>query len=233
MSRQRRSAGAKGKVGPERDATMVGKWDLKIGGSVYLQVPAAHIKHWIRTGKLKAGETVVRRAESSGWQKPEEIEELISLFKPCEQARSEKAARRRSTKKTGAVERKIKRILIVDDEEELCSLLGAALSARGFEMEFAHSKKDALRSLKAERPDLVLLDLRLSDGNGMTLLTFIRKLSRPPAVMIATAFGSDETRSEAKKMGACDFLDKPYNEEDVIRLIRKMPAKGGEVNDDE
>ena len=71
------------KSGTRRDATMVGKWDLKIGGSVYLQVPAAHIKHWIRTGKLKAGETVVRRAESSSWQKPEEIEELISLPSPA------------------------------------------------------------------------------------------------------------------------------------------------------
>lgn len=206
---------------------MAKKWDLRIGTNVYLQVPNAHIKHWIKSGKIKAGETVIRKANFPGWRKPEELEELIPFFKFYEKACSEKRARRKSARRITAGGKQIKRILLIDDERELCSLLGDSLSSRGFEIECAHSKRAALKSLKRSLPDLVLLDLRLPNGDGMPLLTLIRKMSPAPAVIITTAFGSEEARSEANKMGAYDFLDKPYNEEDIIRRIRKMPAKAG------
>ncbi|MCX6553673.1 MAG: response regulator [Candidatus Aminicenantes bacterium] len=204
---------------------MVKKWDLRIGTSVYLQIPDAHIKHWIKTGKIKAGEAVIRFANFSGWQKPEELEELLPFFKLYEKAGFGKREKRKSARRTSARKKQIKSILLIDDEKELCSLLHDSLSARGFQMECAHSKREAHKSLKRKPPDLVLLDLRLPDGDGLLLLTFIRKMSSPPAVIITTAYGSEEARSEANKMGAYDFLDKPYNEEDIIRRIRKMPAK--------
>lgn len=201
------------------------KWDIKSGTSVYRQVAGAHIKHWIKTGKIKAGEVVVWHANFSGWRKPEELEELIPFFKLYEKAGFGKRERRKSARMTVSVKKQIKSILLIDDEKELCTLLGDSLSSRGFQMEFAHSRREALKSLKRKVPDLVLLDLRLPDGDGMSLLAIIRKMSPPPAVIITTAFGSEEARSKANKMGAYDFLDKPYNEEDVIRRIRKMPAK--------
>jgi len=204
---------------------MAKKWDLKRGTSVYLQVPAVHIKQWIKTGRIKAGETVIRFANFSGWQKPEELEELIPFFKLQEKSRGGRAAKRKPARRAMAGKGQIKRILLIDDEKELCSLLGDSLGARGFAMEFAHSRRGALKSLKRSPPDLVLLDLRLPDGDGMPLLTIIRKMSPAPAVIITTAFGSEEARSKANKMGAYDFLDKPYNEEDIIRRIRKMPAQ--------
>jgi DNA-binding response OmpR family regulator len=94
-------------------------------------------------------------------------------------------------------------------------------------MSFAHSRREALNSLKKNLPDLVLLDLRLPDGDGMPLLAVIRKLSPSPTVIITTAYGSEEARHKASRMGVYDFLDKPYNEEDIIRRIRKIPAKAG------
>jgi ActR/RegA family two-component response regulator len=204
---------------------MAKKWDLKRGTSVYLQVPAAHIKQWIKTGRIKAGETVIRFANFSGWQKPEELEELRPFFKLHEKPGSGRAAKRKPAKRARAGKGQIKRILLIDDEKELCSLLGDSLGARGFAIEFAHSKRGALKSLKRSLPDLVLLDLRLPDGDGMSMLAFIGKMSPAPAVIITTAFGSEEARNKAAKMGAYDFLDKPYNEEDIIRRIRKMPAQ--------
>jgi CheY-like chemotaxis protein len=204
---------------------MVKKWDLKRGTSVYLQVLDSHIKHWIKTGNIKAGETVIRHAKLSGWRKPEELEELRPFFKLHEKSRNDRAAKRKPAKRTMAGKKQIKRILLIDDEKELCSLLGDSLVSRGFEMAFAHNKRGALKSLKRSPPDLVLLDLRLPDGDGMSLLTFIREMSPAPVVIITTAFGSEEARSKANKMGAYDFLDKPYNEEDIVRRIRKMPAK--------
>jgi len=192
---------------------------------VYLQVPAVHIKQWIKTGRIKAGETVIRFANFSGWQKPEELEELRPFFKLQDKSRGGKAAKRKPARRAMAGKGQIKRILLVDDEKELCSLLGDSLGGRGFEMEFAHSKRGALKSLKKSLPDLVLLDLRLPDGDGMSLLAFIGKMSPAPTVIITTAFGSEEARSKAAEMGACDFLDKPYNEDDIIHRIRKIPAR--------
>jgi ActR/RegA family two-component response regulator len=204
---------------------MAKKWDLKRSTSVYLQVPDVHIKHWIKTGKIKAGEAVVRHANLSIWRKPEELEELLPFFKLFEKARFVKSAKRKSARRTAPEKRQVSSILLIDDEKDLCSLLNVSLSSRGFQMECVHSKREALKSLKRRLPGLVLLDIRLPDGDGMHLLTFIRKLSPPPVVIITTAYGSEETRSRANKMGAYDFLDKPYNEEDIIRRIRKIPAK--------
>ena len=201
------------------------RWDIKSGISVYRQVADAHIKHWIKTGRIKAGEVIVWRPNLSGWRKPEELEDLLPYFKLYEKACSGKSERRKSARLTVAAKKQIKSILLIDDEKELCALLGDSLSSRGFQMEFAHSRKAALKSLKGKVPDLVLLDLRLPNGDGMALLSFIRKMTPSPVVIITTAFGSEGVRSEANKMGAYDFIDKPYNEEDVIRSINKMPAQ--------
>ena len=206
---------------------MAKKWDLKRGTSVYLQVADAHIKHWIKTGRIKAGETVVRGAKSLPWRKPEELDELIPFFKLYKMTRNEKNGGTKPSPGASSLKKQIRSILIIDDEKELCLLLGDSLRSQGFETASAHSKREALQSLKNSLPDLVLLDLKLPDGNGMSLVTLIRKMSPPPAIMITTAFGSEEAKSQAKKKGACDFLDKPYNEEDVIRRIRKMSASTG------
>lgn len=182
------------------------RWDIKRGTSVYLQVSDAHIKYWIKTGKVKAGEVVVWHANFSGWRKPEELEELIPFFKLYEKACFGKRERRKSASRTLSVKKQIKSILLIDDEKELCTLLGDSLSSLGFQMEFAHSRREALKSLKRKVPDLVLLDLRLPDGDGMALLTAIRKMIPAPAVIITTAYGSEEARNKANELGAYDFF---------------------------
>jgi CheY-like chemotaxis protein len=200
-------------------------WDIKRGTSVYLQVSSSHLKNWIRTGKIKTGEVVVWHANLSGWRKPEELAELIPFFELYEKSISGKRARRKAASRPVAAKKQVTSILLVDDEKELCALLGDSLRAQGFQMEFAHSRRAALKSLKTNAPDLVLLDLKLPDGDGMSLLARIRKMFPATAVIITTAYGSEEARNKAIKLGAHDFLDKPYNEEDVILRINKMPVK--------
>jgi CheY-like chemotaxis protein len=202
------------------------RWDIKRGANVYHQVSDARIKHWIKTGKIKAGEVVVWHINLSGWRRPEELEELRPCFELCEKALFRKSERSRSARKPGPGVKRIKSILLIDDEKDLCSLLGDSLSSRGFQMEFAHTQGEALKCLNKRLPDLVLLDLRLPDGDGMALLSLIRKTTPAPAVFITTAFGSEEIRSQAEKLGALGFLDKPYHEEDIIRRIRKIRIKG-------
>jgi CheY-like chemotaxis protein len=202
------------------------RWDIKRGASVYHQVSDSRLKLWIKTGKIKAGEAAVWHADLSGWRRPEELEELRPFFKPCEKALFRMCKRRRSARKPGPRGKQIKSILLIDDERDLCSLLGDSLSSRGFQIEFANTQGEALKCLNRRLPDLVLLDLRLPDGDGMVLLSLIRKMTPAPAVLITTAFGSEEIRSQAEKLGALDFIDKPYHEEDIIRRIQKTHIKG-------
>lgn len=202
------------------------RWDIKRDVHVYHQVSDARIKLWIKTGKIKKGEAVVRHVNLSGWRKPEELEELRPFFELCEKALFRKSERPRFARKPGPGEKQIKSILLIEDEKDLCSLLGDSLSSRGFQMEFAHTQGEALKCLKRRLPDLVLLDLRLPNGGGLALLSLIRKMTPAPAVFITTAFGSEEIRSQAEKLGALDFIDKPYHEEDIIRRIRKTRIIG-------
>ena len=175
---------------------------------------------------------VVWRINFSGWRKPEDLEELKPTFRFLKRARGGGRTRAAAAGGPGPGERRIASILLVDDEKDLCALLGNSLAARGFQVEVAHSKREALKCLERRRPDLVLLDLRLPDGDGMALLARLKKTAPMPAVFITTAFGSEEIRNQALQSGAKGFLDKPYHEDDVIRRIGEMragraPAGGG------
>ena len=202
------------------------RWDVRRGASVYHQVSDARLKLWIKTGKIEAGETVVWHTSLSGWRKPEELEGMRPFFELYKKALFRKSERSMFARKPGPGKKQIKSILLIDDEEDLCSLMGDSLSSRGFQMEFAHTQREALKRLNMRLPDLVLLDLRLPDGDGLALLSDIRKMTPAPVVFITTAFGSEEIRSQAEKLGALDFIDKPYHEEDIIRRIRKIRFKG-------
>ncbi|MDP2831678.1 MAG: response regulator, partial [Candidatus Omnitrophota bacterium] len=120
----------------------------------------------------------------------------------------------------------VKNILIIDDEKDLCQLLGDILSSHNYNVQFAHTKKNALSSLKEQTPDMVFCDLKLPDGDGMKILSKIKKISPGTIVNIITAYGSDETRDEAKRLGAYSFIDKPFSEEDILGNIREFCKAG-------
>jgi len=209
------------------------KWDIKRGANVYHQVSDVRVKLWIKTGKIKAGESIVWHTGMSGWRRPEELAELRAFFKFAEKAFLKKSKSREFESKPFRVKKRIKSILIIDDEKDLCFLVGEALKSRGFQMEFAYTKRQALKRLNTCRPDLVLMDLRLPDGDGMALLSAIGKLTPIPAVIITTAFGNEDARRIAKISGVHGFFDKPYHEEDVIRWINEMHIPEAESGESE
>jgi len=202
------------------------KWDIKRGADIYRQVLDNRLKSWISTGKLKLGEVVVWRSGFSGWRRPEEVEKLIFYFSRYEKAQLRKLKRRKPERSTLPEKTQIKNILIIDDEKDLCQLLGDALSSYDYNVKFVHTKKTALSSLKEQTPDMVFCDLKLSDGDGMKILSKIKSISPGTIVNIITAYGSDETRDEAKRLGANSFIDKPFSEEDILRNIREFSKVG-------
>lgn len=198
------------------------RWDIKRGVGVYRQVFDSRLKSWISTGKIKPGEVVVYRSGFSGWRKPEEINEIIPYFRRYEKTQLRKIKRRKPARSTLPEKTQIKNILIIDDEKDLCQLLGDTLSSHDYNVKFAHTKKNALSSLKEQTPDMVFCDLKLPDGDGMKILSKIKKISPGTIVNIITAYGSDETRDEAKRLGAYSFIDKPFSEEDILGNIREF-----------
>ncbi|MDP2980841.1 MAG: response regulator, partial [Candidatus Omnitrophota bacterium] len=199
---------------------------IKRGADIYRQVFDSRLKSWISTGKIKPGEVVVYRSGFSGWRKPEELNEIILYFQRYEKAQSRKIKRKKSARRKILKKKRIKSILIIDDEKDLCLLLGGALSSHGYNVQCVHTRKEAMSSLKMQAPDMVFCDLKLPDGYGMKILSKIRSISPSTIVSMITAYGSEEARDEARRLGAYSFIDKPFSEEDILGNIREFSKAG-------
>ncbi len=112
------------------------------------------------------------------------------------------------------------RILVVEDTVSLAEVYEAALAMLPAETSRAGSVAAALASLARERPDLVLLDLRLPDGHGLSLLPAIRRADRGLPVICITSHATVEIAVEAMRLGATDFLEKPIRPERLQATAR-------------
>ncbi len=121
------------------------------------------------------------------------------------------------------------RILVIDDDVELCSLVGEYLEPEGFGVEFVYDGERGLeRALSGEHP-LVVLDVMLPGMNGLEVLRRIRNTSRVP-VLLLTARGEDVDRIIGLEVGADDYLPKPFNPRELVARIRAVlrRTQGGE-----
>lgn len=111
------------------------------------------------------------------------------------------------------------RVLIVDDEPDIRELLDITLSRMGLDTHSAANLQEAMAMIADIGPDLCLTDMRLPDGNGISLVEFIQQdFSHIPVAMI-TAHGSVETAISALKAGAFDFISKPIELETLRKLV--------------
>jgi two-component system response regulator AtoC len=112
-------------------------------------------------------------------------------------------------------------ILIVDDEETARSFVSEALHDAGYETTQAGDLAQASRSLDAGEADIVLLDVNLPDGSGLSLLDRIARENPSPPVIMITAYGEVEIAVEAMKKGAQDFLQKPLDFERLLSAVER------------
>lgn len=103
------------------------------------------------------------------------------------------------------------RILIVDDEETLCYFLKESLEEKGYRTLAVHTARDGLQELARRPVDLVLLDLKLPDGEGLEVLQEIRKVDEHLPVIVLTGHAAVDSAVRAMKLGAYDYLEKPIN----------------------
>lgn len=113
------------------------------------------------------------------------------------------------------------RILVVDDDVGITSLLAEELADAGFDPTPAQSVEEALRLLAASRFDLVVSDLILPDGRGEEVLRAVRRHDATIPVIIITAFGSIELATELVRKGAADFLTKPFTPTQLVLSVSR------------
>jgi DNA-binding response OmpR family regulator len=118
------------------------------------------------------------------------------------------------------------KILIVDDDPDLLSLVGFALSQAGFVVVKAADVPTALKVFAAESPDLAILDINLPGGSGFDICEAIRRQSRIP-VMMLTARGEEEDLVRALDLGADDYLTKPFSPRTLLARVRALLRRAG------
>ena len=124
------------------------------------------------------------------------------------------------------------RILVVDDERNIRKNLGMVLEAAGYKVDTAGDGEEALTKSKEQYYDIAFVDLQMPKMGGLEFAHFLRGLSSTTAVVILTAYGSVASAVEAMKLGAGDFLEKPFDPKAIQLLVeeillRKQLGPGG------
>jgi len=115
-----------------------------------------------------------------------------------------------------------KPILIVDDEKNICLTLSQALEVLGAETDTALNGEEALVKLDKKEFGLILLDLRMPGMDGMEVLRRVREIRPDIRVIILTAYGTIESAVEAMKLGAVDFIQKPFSPDEIRGLVSRV-----------
>ncbi len=117
------------------------------------------------------------------------------------------------------------RILVVDDEASLRDALSRILAAEGYHVRQAADGRDALEILAVDRFDFLLCDLRMPVMGGLDLLREITAKKIPGTVIMMSAFGTVETAVEAMKLGAYDYISKPFMSDEILLTLRKASER--------
>ena len=115
----------------------------------------------------------------------------------------------------------IPRILVVDDERIVCESCQRILEDDGYEVEVALSGQEAFEKMKGNPFDIVITDLKMPTIDGMDVLKHCRKEYPEAVIIMITGFSTVETAVGAMKLGAFDYIPKPFNPDEVSIVVKK------------
>jgi len=121
-----------------------------------------------------------------------------------------------------------KKILIIDDDFDMCALLSRFLEKKGYTTEVAHNAAKGLAKFNEEHFDIVLCDFRLGDKDGKDVLQKIKEVKPKTIVIIITGYSDIKTAVDVIKLGAFDYITKPLIPDEVINVIEKSLAAPSE-----
>lgn len=111
------------------------------------------------------------------------------------------------------------KVLLIDDEIGYVNVLSNRLSKRGFDVGKANSGSEAFKILRERRFDVAVLDLKMTDLDGIEVLKILKKMAPEMIVIMLTGHGSAEAAREGIRQGACDYLIKPCELQELISKI--------------
>ncbi len=120
-----------------------------------------------------------------------------------------------------------KRILVVDDEEDVTQLLAFNLRHAGFEVTVANSGEAGLTSALAQLPDLILLDVMLPEIDGFSICEILRReYATRISIILLTACASEDARIIGLQLGADDYVAKPFSPRELVLRVQRLLERG-------
>lgn len=112
-------------------------------------------------------------------------------------------------------------LLLVDDDRSFCTVLEAALEARGFSVRVAHSVSQALELSALNAPEYAIVDLKMPGPSGLDLVKQLKRLDENTHIVVLTGYASIATAVEAIKLGATHYLSKPADVDDIVAALHR------------
>ena len=119
-------------------------------------------------------------------------------------------------------------LLIVEDDKSFLQRLARAMESRGFTVTTAESVADGLQQVDKVTPAFAVVDMRLGDGNGLEVISALKKRRPDARGIVLTGYGNIATAVNAVKMGAVDYLAKPVDADDVVHALLALDGKHAE-----
>jgi two-component system response regulator RegA len=119
-------------------------------------------------------------------------------------------------------------LLIVEDDKSFLQRLARAMEGRGFVVTTAESVADGLTQLETTSPAFAVVDMRLEDGNGLDVISALKRRRPDARAIILTGYGNIATAVNAVKLGAVDYLSKPVDADDVVAALLALEGRKAE-----
>src|SRR4051812_21734677 len=116
-------------------------------------------------------------------------------------------------------------LLIVEDDKSFLQRLAKAMESRGFEVRSAESVSDGLAQVEKATPAFAVVDMRLGDGNGLDVISALKRRRPDARAIILTGYGNIATAVNAVKLGAVDYLAKPADADDVVAALLAQDSR--------
>ena len=118
-----------------------------------------------------------------------------------------------------------KRILVIDDEENMRHMLAVLLEKEGYQVESAANGKEGLSLALESFYDIILCDLKMPVMDGMAFLQNFQDSGQDTTVIVMSAYGTMDTAIEALKLGAYDYVSKPFKADEILLTLRKAEER--------
>jgi len=116
------------------------------------------------------------------------------------------------------------KVLVIDDENVICDACHLVLSEKGHAVDFCTTGKSGLLAIERGAYDVILLDMKLPDIDGMEILETIRAEMPATYVIVMTGYSTMSNAVQAMKLGAADYLSKPFTDDELVEAVEKAPV---------